>query len=95
MAWNFLDDLEICQIAWKVPKCTGKFSAFDNRGRKETIGKVSRWPRKFPDGLGSFQMASKFPDGVDNFQMAWNVSRWPGMFLDGLECFQMAWNVFR
>ena len=67
----FLDDLEICQIACKVPKYTGKFSDSFNRGRKETIGKVFRWPGKFPDGL-------------DNFQMAYTISRWPGKFPDGL-----------
>ena len=67
----FLVDLEMCQIAWKVPKYTEKFSDSFNRGRKETIGKVFRWPGKFPDGL-------------DKFQMAYTISRWPGKFPDGL-----------
>ena len=93
MAWNVFDDLEIFQIAWKVPKYTGKFSDSFNRGRKETMEIVSRGPGKFPDGLKSFQMVwtisrwhGMFSDGMECF-------RWPGKFPDGLESFQIVWKL--
>ena len=95
MAWNFLDDLEICQIAWKVPKCTGKFSVFDNRRRKETIGKVSRWPQNFQIVWTISRWPGMFPDGLECFQMAWNVSRWPEKFPDCLETFYILQNLSR
>ena len=63
MAWNVSDDLEICQIAWKVPKCTGQFSNSFNRGRKETIEKVSRWPEKLQMVWTISRWPGMFSDG--------------------------------
>ena len=86
MAWNVSDDLEICQIAWKVPKCTGQFSNSFNRGRKETIEKVSRWPEKFQMVWTISRWPGMFSDGLEWF-------RWPGKFPDGLESFQIVWKL--
>ena len=52
----------------------------DGQESFQMVWTASRWPRKLPDGLECFQIASRLE----------NVSRWPGKFPYGLKTFYIS-----